>query len=66
MTEEEIKQRFKKVCLCHSISKGTIIDAVKGGATTVEAVKRRTRATTGSCKGSRCNNTIKEIIEEYK
>ncbi|MGL1890495.1 MAG: (2Fe-2S)-binding protein [Spirochaetaceae bacterium] len=66
MTEEEIKNRYKKVCLCRSISKGTIIDAVKNGASTVEDVKRRTRATTGSCKGTRCKENISAIIKEVK
>lgn len=64
MTEEEIKDRMKKVCICKSISKGTIIDAVKGGASNIQEVKRRTRATSGSCKGSRCTAKINEIIKE--
>jgi NAD(P)H-nitrite reductase large subunit len=65
MTEEEIKDRLKKVCLCNAISKGTIIDAVKKGASTVEEVKRKTGAGSGACKGSRCADPIKAIIAEY-
>lgn len=64
MTEEEIKNRYKKICICRSISKGTIIDAVKNGATTIQDVKRRTGSTTGSCKGERCTSAISEIIKD--
>lgn len=64
MTEEEIKQRYKKVCLCRSISKGTIQDAIRNGATTLDEVKRRTGATKGNCKGTRCKDVISEIIKE--
>lgn len=67
MTEEEIKDRYKKVCICRSISKGTIKNAVKEGAKSVQEVRRKTGATTGSCKGDRCtasiNNIIKEVLE---
>ncbi len=65
MTEEEIKNRFKKVCICRSISKGTMIDAVKNGARSVEDIRKKTGATTGNCKGTRCTPVIKEIIKEY-
>lgn len=64
MTEEEIKDRMKKVCICKSISKGTILKAVKGGANTVEKVKKETGATTGACNGSRCVPVIEDIIKD--
>lgn len=62
MTEEEIKDRMKKVCICRSISKGTIINAIKEGAVTVQEVKRKTGATGGNCKGVRCTPVINDII----
>lgn len=64
MTEEEIKDRYKKVCICRSISKGTIKNAVKEGAKSVQEVRRKTGATTGSCKGERCTSVINDIIKE--
>ena len=64
MTEEEIKNRMKKVCICRSISKGTIINAVSEGAKTVNEVRRKTGATSGQCKGSRCTSVINDIIKE--
>ncbi|QEN05395.1 (2Fe-2S)-binding protein [Thiospirochaeta perfilievii] len=64
MTEEEIKDRYKKVCICRSVSKGTIKQAIKDGAKNVADVRRRTGATSGACKGSRCTATINDIIKE--
>lgn len=64
MTEEEIKDRYKKVCICKSISKGTIKNAIKEGATNIQEVKRKTGATTGNCKGVRCTPVINSILKE--
>ncbi len=66
MTEQEIKDRYVKVCICKSISKGTIKNAIKEGATTLSEIKRKTRAGSGSCRGSRCQDKILALIEEAK
>lgn len=55
-----------KICLCKQISEETIISAIKDGATTVEAVKEKTGATDGPCKGARCKQKIEALIEEHK
>lgn len=55
----------KIICICGEITKGEIIEAIKRGASTVEAVKRRIGTEMGSCQGSRCSQKITEIIEEY-
>ncbi|MBE6007595.1 MAG: NAD(P)/FAD-dependent oxidoreductase [Lachnospiraceae bacterium] len=52
------------VCKCQEITKGEIIEAVKRGAATPEAVKRRTGTSMGRCQGSRCNHIIEDIISE--
>lgn len=54
----------KIVCKCELISEGEIIDAIKRplGAKTVDAVKRRTRATMGGCQGVGCLLPISKII----
>ncbi|MGL5312946.1 MAG: (2Fe-2S)-binding protein [Peptostreptococcaceae bacterium] len=54
------------ICLCKKISKDTIIEAIQSGATTVEEVKEKAGATSGLCKGFRCKNKIKELIEQHK
>lgn len=64
-TETLIKDKYTKICICKSISRATIKESIRGGAKTVEDVKRRTRATTGACKGDRCRSKIKSLIESY-
>lgn len=63
------KERTKDmsiVCFCKQVSKETIVEAIKNGATTLEAIKETTGAATGACHGSRCSETIKRLIEENK
>lgn len=54
----------KVVCKCENISLGEIIDAVNSPipATTVDAVKRRTRAGMGRCQGGFCIFAVMEEI----
>ncbi len=49
-----------QICSCENISKGDIIDAVQNGATTVNDIKKCTKAGTGC--GS-CVTLIKDIME---
>lgn len=64
--EIAMKDRYTKVCLCKSISRATIKDSIRNGARTLEDVKRKTRATTGSCNGNRCSFKIEDLIKGYK
>lgn len=52
------------VCRCRKITEGEIIDSIHRtpGAVTIDAVKRRTGATSGRCQGSFCTQRIVEII----
>jgi len=52
------------VCRCELITEGEIIDAVHAPipATTVDGVKRRTRAGMGRCQGGFCGPRVLEII----
>lgn len=54
----------KVVCKCENISLGEIIDAVNAPipATTVDAVKRRTRAGMGRCQGGFCIFSVMEQL----
>lgn len=54
------------VCLCKQISEETIKEAIKNGATTLEAVKEATGAAAGACRGGRCAAKINQLIEENK
>jgi glycerol-3-phosphate dehydrogenase len=65
--EELIKKDSKYgtiVCRCETITEAEIVNAVHGNvpATTVDAVKRRTRAGMGRCQGGFCGPRVMEII----
>lgn len=61
----EILDKITKVCTCKSISRASIKNAIKDGATTVEEVSNATGACTGSCKGFRCKSKIQDLIKDY-
>lgn len=54
------------ICRCESISRGEILDAIRRPipATTLDAVKRRTRAGMGRCQGGFCGPRVVAILEE--
>ncbi len=47
------------VCVCRSVTKDTIVDAIKGGACNFESIKTATTAGTGC---SLCEPIIEDII----
>ncbi|HAG42316.1 MAG TPA: FAD/NAD(P)-binding oxidoreductase, partial [Clostridium sp.] len=58
----------KIFCRCEQVTEGEIVDSLHTGikVTTIDGVKRRTRASMGWCQGTFCKSRIKEIIErEY-
>lgn len=55
----------KKICLCKSITRKTVIDAIKNGAHTLDEVAIKTGAGTGGCHGSRCDSVVEELIKEF-
>lgn len=52
------------VCRCELVTENEIIAAIKGivPATTLDAVKRRTRAGMGRCQGGFCGSKVLEIL----
>jgi NAD(P)H-nitrite reductase large subunit len=55
-------ESYKVVCICNKIRKGLIEKAIRGGASTFEEIKRRTRAGTGDCGAERCGPVIREML----
>ncbi|PKM83080.1 MAG: FAD/NAD(P)-binding oxidoreductase [Firmicutes bacterium HGW-Firmicutes-14] len=55
------------VCRCEYVTAGEIIDAIKTplGATTIDGVKRRSRAGMGRCQGGFCQPRILAILSRY-
>ena len=54
------------VCRCEEVSKGEIIDAINSlvPATSIDAIKRRTRAGMGRCQSGFCMPLVAKILEE--
>lgn len=52
------------ICRCEEITEEEIRQAVKDGADTIDAVKRRTRAGMGLCQGHTCSKLVARIISE--
>ena len=54
------------ICRCEHVSRGEIIDAVNRPipAQTLDAIKRRTRATSGRCQAGFCGPRVLEILSE--
>lgn len=52
------------ICRCQEITKSEIEEAIADGATTIDGVKRRTRAGMGLCQGKTCQRLVAKIISE--
>ena len=59
MKEEEVL-----ICRCQEVTEQEILDAVRDGATTVDGVKRRTRAGMGLCQGKTCGRLVQRIVAQ--
>ena len=46
------------------VARREIVEAIRQGATTVDGVKRRTRAGMGLCQGKTCERLVARIISE--
>ncbi len=73
LSENEQNELIKKdpsygkiVCRCETITEGEILDAINRplGATTLDGVKRRTRAGMGRCQAGFCSPTTMALIAE--
>lgn len=52
------------ICRCQEVSRKEIGDSIADGATTIDGVKRRTRACMGLCQGKTCERLVAKIISE--
>ncbi|MBE0600922.1 MAG: NAD(P)/FAD-dependent oxidoreductase [Firmicutes bacterium] len=73
MTGQEMEQAYCKdpaygnvVCRCEHITEAEVRFAIRRpvGATSVDGVKRRTRAGMGRCQGGFCSSRVMEILSE--
>ena len=59
-----MKKKHNIVCRCMEVTEEEIREAVRQGATTIDAVKRATQACFGLCQSKSCYNIIARIICE--
>lgn len=52
----------KIICRCEEITEEEILKAIKDGATTVDEIKKFTRAGMGLCQGRTCRRTVEKIL----
>ncbi|MEX2689963.1 MAG: FAD-dependent oxidoreductase [Candidatus Njordarchaeum guaymaensis] len=69
MSLEELERKIKEdprwgriVCPCEMVSEAEIVEAIRRGARSIDAIKRRTRAMMGFCQGSYCILKIAKIL----
>jgi len=65
-SEKAILDNFKKICICRSITGGTIMKAIREGSLSFEALRRKIRVGTGNCKARRCRQKIEQKVKDYK
>lgn len=64
MSDQEIIEGLKPVCLCKGIRKSVFLKHIRAGIVTVEGLRKATGAGCGSCKGKRCTPRIEELLRE--
>ena len=52
------------ICRCEEITYGEIKQAIRDGATTLDGIKRVTRAGKGLCQGRCCGRLIRLILNQ--
>ena len=60
-----MSEKLELVCRCEEVTKEEIIAAIQAGDTTIDAIKKRTRAGMGFCQGRTCRRLIAQILSAY-
>lgn len=53
------------ICRCEEVTKEEILNALRAGDASLEAVKKRTRAGMGYCQGKSCKRLIARMLSVY-
>ncbi|MBE9504183.1 MAG: (2Fe-2S)-binding protein [Proteobacteria bacterium] len=62
--EQHVIESFKVICLCKSVKKGSILKAIKEGCTNLSDINRKLGTGSGDCHGERCQDKIRQILNE--
>jgi nitrite reductase (NADH) large subunit len=60
VAEPESEQEDRTVCFCHNVPLSRILEVIRAGGTSIEAIQSETCASTG-CGG--CEWDVREILE---
>jgi len=60
-----MSEKLEMVCRCEEVTKDEIIAAIQAGDTTIDAIKKRTRAGMGFCQGRTCRRLVAQILSAY-
>lgn len=64
MTEKAADNNVVFVCRCEEVTEFEVRDLVRQGITTVDGIKRASRAGMGLCQSKTCYTNIARIIKE--
>lgn len=62
--DKQIMTRLKPGCICKGVKLSRLIEAIKDGADSFEEVARQTGIGGGPCKGKRCGQKVKELLQK--
>jgi bacterioferritin-associated ferredoxin len=61
--DERMMARLKAGCICKGVKLIRLIEAIENGATTIEEVQKACGIGDGPCKGKRCGEKVRELLE---
>ena len=64
--DERTMARLKAGCICKGVKLIRLIEAIENGATNFSQVAGATGIGTGPCKGKRCRQKVKELLERFR
>lgn len=53
------------LCRCEDLTRERILECIEGGCTTIDEIKRITRAGMGPCQGRTCRMLIAQELSSY-
>lgn len=62
---KELHENDLIICRCEEITKAEIINSIREGYSTVNDIRKRTRAGMGFCQGKTCEKLVQQIIMQY-
>ena len=65
-SEQDIIEGLKVVCKCRNVRKSVLLKHIAAGVDTLEGLKKKTGAGSGTCKGKGCIQKIEELLEETR